>query len=57
MFLVKSGSLTIVARTPREAMRIRERLADRADSTVQVTDMDGHAIAVEVLAAEIDRDQ
>ena len=53
MYLVQSGSLTIVARTPREAMRIRERLEDSDTPGVRITDMDGREIDIEKVADEI----
>jgi predicted nucleotidyltransferase len=54
MYLVQSGSLTIVARTPREAMRIRERLEDGDTPGVRITDMDGREIDIEKVAAEVE---
>jgi hypothetical protein len=53
MYLVQSGSLTIVARTPREAMRIRERLEDRDAPGVRITDMDGFEVDIEKVTAEV----
>jgi len=57
MYLVKSGSLIIVARTPREAIRIRQRIVERCDSIVQVTDLDGFSLDIDKIAAELEKEE
>ena len=53
MYLVRSGSLTVVARTAREVLRIQERLEDFDVPRVQITDMNGFAVDIEPVAGEV----
>lgn len=43
-YLVKSGSLTVVARSPSEALKVRQQLLDDQDGDVMITNMDGIAV-------------
>ena len=57
MYLVKAGSLTVVARTPREATSIYERLVRQGEAIVQVTDLEGFAVDIKEVAAKVDKEE
>lgn len=43
-YLIKTGSLTVVARSPSEALRLREQFLDDEGGDVMITDMDGFPV-------------
>ncbi len=46
-YLVRVGSLTVVARSPYEANSLRERFENDGVPDVIVTDMDGHPVDID----------
>ena len=49
MYLVQAGTLTVVARSPSEALRIREQLLANDAPDVVIADMDGYRVDIDGL--------
>lgn len=50
-YRIQAGSLTVIARSPSEALRVRETLLDDGSGDVLISDIDGGAVDVEHLRA------
>lgn len=46
-YIVRAGSLTVIARSAAEALKVREQFRADSPTDIQITDMDGQTVDVE----------
>lgn len=56
-YLVQFGSLTVVARSPSQALRLRKQFLDDQSDDVMIADMDGFPVDVDQLQQVVTADE